>query len=150
MSPVTPEARLTPLPTPLVKVRPSMSAVPPVKETPVPTSVNSLTVKMRSPLDCIPPLKSVNEASEISALPLTLIPSLSMCRKDASLIVAVPATSIPIRQSSINKLVAVKVPSTMIQDFALEIVTSFKSATPNEVMVNASQTPALCEPGLVV
>ena len=71
MSPVTPEARLTPLPTPLVKVRPSMSAVPPVKETPVPTSVNSLTVKMRSPLDRTPPLKSVNEASEISALPLT-------------------------------------------------------------------------------
>ena len=61
----------------------------------------------------------------------------------ASLIVADPSTSMPIRQSSIVSDLAFNVPSTIMQDFAFEIVTLSSVAVPMGEMVRASQTPAL-------
>ena len=135
ISPLTPEAILTAFPIPELKSNVDMSAVPPVKETPVPTSVNSIPSKIRSPLDWMPPDISTSWLSEISASPVTLTPSISICEALKPSMVAVPSTSIPIRQSCKSRFLAVRAPSTIIQDLAFEIVTLSNVAEPVEVIV---------------
>ena len=130
MSPDALELILTALPTPLTKCKSSISALPPVRETPVPVCVKSAPVKATVPVEASPVVVSLNTTSESVAWPLILNPSLSTLSIDNVEMSAWPATSIPIKQSSIVSDVAVRAPSAIIHDFAFEIVTLSRNAVP--------------------
>ena len=123
MSPDALELILTALPTPLTKFKSSISALPPVSETPIPVWVKSPFVRATIPVDASPVVISLNVTSESVAVPLIRNPSLSTLSTDRTEISACPETSIPIKQSSIDRDFAVNMPSTIKHDLAFEIVT---------------------------
>ena len=77
ISPDALELILIALPTPLMKSKSSMSALPPVRETPVPVCVKSPPVRATVPVEASPVVVSLNTTSESVAEPLILNPSLS-------------------------------------------------------------------------